>query len=1424
MLHLTRTLALVAIVVVGAVLSAGGFVALAQQSAQPGQRAAGGVRTTTAAPTPPPLPFGDTLRPAQGGKRTVNVDGAGGDVLGAMARLTRGEMQSSRMLRYTGPRPPIPKLTDLLHHKVRWKRSASGGSIVLTGTSNQPYLDDQTIAYGSMVFWLCQNLTPNTNYRYVLFAPDGYAYIPQPKVYATSAQYPGANTTIFQTDATGRCEHTSGGTMYPFWAQVYLTTPLQASVTSGGTTSDPNGTFGVANPRSGTDPAYSGVWAIAVQNTATQAFEAVAYTVMAGTLNFNTYSNPGFTTKANDYTSGSTVYVSASGLNPSHFYAFGFVNTSGNGLPCVYSIPTGAANSNSATCFLANAIGVLPTNGTLTGQFATPANGPNSVGTYSVQLFDATSNDLISTQQISLNPSTVTWNTLQPYNGASTGANLNDTFATDGLINIASGAPGTDQSVQGLNISGTGTISGHVYQLTISNGNGVPLSSTTSDTGATTFLGAPQFLSAVPTFTAAGANFTQNNVAFPINATNLTAFGATQTPFAPNVYTVQLYDRTAGAVVGSKSFQIVSYAAQFQWTNPAGAYVNAAAANIATNVTTTLRNTAGVQFGNWNGDPITAIKISGDSGGVVTLNRQGCPGACVATTVDSTGQTWNIAPVAGNAITLTPAVAGNSLALNATIPIPITVAAATNACTTACTLRTQITPLHGIAPSQINNTMTNLSTNGLVVLGSGIVGTSTEPSYAIAVGRHNGAGNPLGTNPPRYNQMMYVSGTNGVTTGTYTVTFTINNNGGPAAITKMEFVMPPTVDPVRQTPAITSAVVNGVSQTGNWSIGNPNTDATLGPNAFSIFSGTKNIPVGQSATFTLTIPILLASFPFQEIAATANYGGAGAFNIGPTNTLTNAVAGTTNLDSTELGVFSFNLNQITASVTPSVVPALAGTTATFKLVNTSTGLDANPEYISQLLITVPAGGRPNSITVTSPNQSGVTWNANPTATAGQWLIDLCAVNTAPVPPQTSTPCAGNTDQKALPPGAELDLTFNYTVAPTVGTYPIAWTVVGANGGAVLQAGGPGGGTVPNLVVANTTAQTDFEFAGGYVANPSHPPPQPAITKISGSQPIVGSWADYTEGNAYVFRLNNNGSTTITDVSLAIPWANTSGQLFDTAFPWSIDAASIFVYGAGAAGAKCSGNGINSLTQAVNGAPGTSGLLRLSGCNLAVGQNLDIFFYARNPYDVNSTFRFDASVATANATPPDPRVAGNPNTLASYILSNTVRIVPDARLAINIPNGAGTYSPALNTATPLVVCPGCTYNSAGALPVINLNQITGTVSFTDALNVAVYTDSSLGWNLSVSADVNPGTSSGQLSTWVTPESAAPAGTYTKSITAAPGTVVPTSGTLALSNWTGTNPVPKKPVDNLMGYRVTLNPLSVNNNTTTTVTLTYTLIAN
>jgi hypothetical protein len=1421
MTHLTRTVALVAMVA-AAVFGADRFVALAQTTATPSAaRSVGGVRgtVTSSAPTPPPLPFGDQSHPL-GMRRNFDPSGNNSDELRAFARLpvARRAQNNTRLVPYNGPRPPIPKMTDLLKHNRRGTLSASGGSIVLTGTSAVPYLDDQTLSYGANVFWMCQNLKPSTTYRYLVFPPDGTAYTADTRNYAS-----GTYVTTFTTDTQGRCLVTSGGVQDPFYANLSLQTPLTAS---------PNPITGIGPTRVGaTDSPYSGVWAIAVQNTATNQYEAVAYSVVLGTLNFTTYSDAGFTTASNDFASGATAYVSAAGLNPAHFYSFGFVNTSGNGLPCVYSIPTSAQNWNNGTCFTSGAVGVLPTSQKLSGGYPTPAVGANSVGTQTVQLYDATTNDLISTQQISVNPSSVAWSPLIPYNGATNGTNLGDTFATDGLLGVPGGANIQEQSVQGLIYQATGVISGHVYALTISNANGVVMSSTTTDT--TPAFGVPQAFSAPTQFTAASTNTGAQKLAFPINAANFTSFGATQIPFAPNVYTAQLYDVTAGAVIGSKSFRVLSYDGQFQWTNPAGAYVNAAAAGLPTNVTTTLRNDAGILFGNWNADGIAGVTIRSDSGNFVSLGRQGG----VTTTTDSLGQTWNITNPNAQTITLTPAIAGQSLPANGTLPIPMTVAVATGKCTTACVLQTQITPLHGVAPSTFDPTMTNRATNGLSVYGFGVVGSNTYASFSWQVGAYSAA--QLTT--PRYNQAMYRSGTDAAAGGRYPLTITVNNNGAANPMYYIEFVMPPTVDPNQLVPTVTSATMNGVPQT--WVVYNQNgtggatADNTLGPNAFALVASAKtgNLPIGKTGTFVVSMPILLSAFPFQEISGTANYrdvkayGSGAAYNVGPTNVQTNAVAGTNNIDSTELGVFSLDTSLMSANIAPVVVPALANATWTYTFLNTSTGLDPNPDYVSQLLLTVPAAGAGIFPTITSVTASnGATFNANPTGTAGQWLIDLCAVAAVPNPAtQGYTPCAGTTDSNALPPGGLLTVNLKYAVAPAVGAYKVNWTVVGANGGAVVAATGA---QVPTLTVANTTAQTGFTYSGGFTSPTVVPPVAPITAVPANSQPVVGSWSNFTDGNAFVYELFNNGSTSITNISLSIPSSNTSGQFGDPA-GWKVIGSTIDVYGAGASGASCSGSGIQSLTQPVPGSPGTQGLLMLSGCNLPPGQKIDIFFYAQNPYDptlANPVFAFNASVATGGATPPDPRTAANINTLPIYSLANTERIVVDARLAIQIPTGVGpyTYTPALfGASTPTIVCPGCTFTSGGASPLINLNNINGSVTVGDSLAASVYSDSTNGWSLSVSANINPTTSSGQLSTWMVPASSSVPGVGTYTISAphtSPGTVVPTAGNMALSSFTGA--VRKQPIDNIMSYLVTVNPLSVNNNATTTVTLTYTLIAN
>jgi hypothetical protein len=1410
MYHVTRTLAVIAIVA-ASVLGLGALVAFAQ-STQSAQRTVGGPRsTTTTAVTPPPLPFGDQTR-TQSGRRSTIVPAGRSDLISPLARLMASAHGQSQLRPYTGPRPPIPKLSDFLKHRVH-TRSANGSSIVLTGPLGVAYLEDQTVAYGSLVGWVCTNLQATTPYKYIVFSPDGYAAEVLPFKQSTNS-----NVSPWTTDNQGRC---LDSTNFAYYAFIPLSTPM-TNGPGGGNNPDPITAVGPTRGGvAGSDPPYSGVWAIAVKNNTTGVFEAVAYTVVLGTLNFNTFSDAGFTTKAADFTSGSNVYVSASGLNPSHFYAFGFVNTSGNGLPCVYTIPSGAQNNANATCFVQGASGVVPTNGTLTGVFPTPANGANSVGTYSVQLYDVTPNvnDLISTQQISLNPASVTWNSLIPYNGATIGTNSQDTFAVDGIINGNTGAPAVvEESVTGLTYAASGLTTGHNYRITVSNPNGVVMNSTTTDPQQQQF-------TQLPTYTAVGGALPATKVDFPVNTTTITSLGQAQIQFAPNVYTAQLYDTTAGAVVGSKSFRMLSYAAAMHWTTPAGLFVNANV--LATPVTTTVQNTAGILYGSWNADGIKQITITSDTNNFVTLGLQ----AGMTTATDSSGNVWNLTNPNARTIIATPNIAGVSLPANGTLPIPMTVADPGVKCGgTGCILRTSILPLHGINSSVTNAKMQNTASNGLLVFATGSGGS--VPTYAITVGAYSGAQLPAS----RYNQMMYRTGTNGAKNGTYTLTFTITNTGSTQAMESAEFALPPGFDVQLTPPTLTSIIVNGVNQTANWTIQTPNPFGGIGTgcdpavNDFGITT-TKpaaDLAIGKTAVVTIQLPILPTAFPFEEIAGTANYCdsagiGGTAYQLGQTNTLTNAIAGTQNIDSTELAVFSLDTSLMSATMNSSTIAALPGVNTTFKFLNTSTGLDPNPDYVNELLITVPAGAIPNSLTITSPNQVGVTWFANPTGTAGQWRIELCTPGPAP--------CTAAADSKALPPGDELDVQFNYTAAPTVGNYPIAWTVRGANGNAVVAATG---GQIPTLIVANTTAKTGFTFAGGYTATPVYPPtvPPPGFGPLTPTQvnvqPTVGAWANFVNGNSYVYELVNNGSTPITDISLGIPSSNTSGQITD-AQDWQVIPASIHIYSnpaGGAQGAQCLNNGYKSLTQPVRGSPGTFGLLMLSGCNVAVGGKLDIYFNALSPYDNGSTFLFPASVANG-AVPADPRPPASLNTTTTWPQSNTIHINPDARLAVTVPAAGGyVFNPALyGGSLPNPACAsGCAFTN-NFVPIIDLGSFNGSKTITNVLAASVYSNDPSGWSLWVAADVNPTPAGGQVLTCLDAVATnAPAGFASPAnVNCTPNyQIIPTVGTLPLSTFNGS--VRKQPVDNIMNFKVTIGPSVTSATQVQTVTLTYTLVPN
>jgi hypothetical protein len=84
----------------------------------------------------------------------------------------------------------------------------------------------------------------------------------------------------------------------------------------------------------------------------------------------------------------------------------------------------------------------------------------------------------------------------------------------------------------------------------------------------------------------------------------------------------------------------------------------------------------------------------------------------------------------------------------------------------------------------------------------------------------------------------------------------------------------------------------------------------------------------------------------------------------------------------------------------------------------------------------------------------------------------------------------------------------------------------------------------------------------------------------------------------------------------------------------------------------------------------------------------------------------------------------------------------------------------------------------------------------------------------------------LATWIdkTGSSHPGSGTFTPNAAAdtSPGVVVPTTGTLQLSTFTGA--ALHTPVDNIMSYQLTVGASVLSAVQTNTITLTYTLIAN
>jgi len=1192
----------------------------------------------------------------------------------ASGAAVRRPLSGRDLVRITAKRPPAVALRDALARakKGRHTLSASGATITLLGdhnayaVANQPQIADFTLGWGEQVGFDCSNLTANeANLNWIIFPPDGSAFI---------------NKATVGTDGFGNCQ-----------------SPIQDI-----TLSTPYG--------SGTDAPYAGVWAVGLRKPNGD-YEAVTYFVVTSQPQLQTYSDGALNHPTRDFTSGQTMYVVANGLNPADSYAIGFVQTSVSPLKCVFAVPsTFAALPNCFAQSVANA-GVGAASGSFEASWDTSV-GPAASGSYTLQLYDVTQHHLIATQQVALQSATVSW-TLTPYQGATNGTTgLPDfTYAFDGFL---------DQAVTGLTFGVSGLPANGTYLLTVSDPNGAVLASTQSADG--------KHVSAPASMTVAGGAGTSAKIPFALNAAKNTALGPTQLFNAATTLLAQLYDPVGQTVLAAKSFTLLAYSASAAWNGNAS--VNAApggSCQAGYSHILTVTNTS-ANYGSINGDGIVGIKINADAAGSATV----CATNGDTSATDTAGNLWTITYASGSATATINNAKPAALAPGQSVSFAITIAAASSACGgPPCALQTQILPLHGLAYSG-NNTVTN----GLLVGGKN--NSSIPSNYAWAVtGPGPGAGIVA---PPSFTQMMYVSGTNGDLTASsfYTVTATIQNNnpaGNANTLNDVRFTFPSSYNFTTggNTPALLSLKTQAGTAINGWSVFVPNgtsNNLTL-PNTFAIANGTNNsvsannpIQPGTTVIATLKIPMPANSFPLQQIPADGNFDGgciqvtgtkctyAGtALNSSGTQ---NSVAGPTNVDTTELGIYSLDTSKMSGAFTPQTIGAGVATSTTFTFTNTPTSADPNPDWIDQIVLTFPTGAYPTS--VTAPAGWTVTGSA-PTFTI---TLNAC----------TPTPCQ---ETNAVAPGGTLALTVAFPSGTTAGTYDgvgsdppaIVWTVRGANGGTTTPSTAAFEGK-SKLVISPVSASVKFAALGGYPT---------ATTVTTNSEPTDGSDADATHGNALDYRITNNGSQTITDAAITIPVRNRAGAIGTDSGgqSWQI------------VGTPAAGSCAVAVTQVNTGTP-ADGSIVLSGCSIAPGAALDVTFDAKAPYQIGSEFDWPATVCAVHASCSTLSVGAAPQ----WSTAEFVKIVVDARLSVIFSNGPpivgatpslpnpGPGGSGAGGSTPNTTCPACSIVSLGATPVIDVGAFNGSATFNDLIDAAVTSDVSgpNAWNLYVSIDANP----------------------------------------------------------------------------------------
>ena len=1107
----------------------------------------------------------------------------------------------------------------------------------------------------------------------------------------------------------------------------YLPNAVSA-VSASGASQCKNGASGGSYPLT---LSIAGTYILGSLNKGTGVWDELIYLTVGTAPTLQTYSNGGLSqTQSTFVPNGSNVvYLAASGLTDSTHYVIDISQTGQNGA-CVFESGSGITTNFNLCDPSVNSAPTLPSGGQIIVSW-TPPNGQQN-GTYTAEVFDHDGGIRVATKQFALaNASGGPTTTFVP---SSTYASPAPAFTVPPFTDLGTFAyDGNDASVSSVTIKTTGAAASKTYTRTITDPNGVLVNSVaqsaTSD--ATGKIPDTAFTFAVP-----------------------------QTPsnYTANTYTYSLYDAGTALTTFSKSFQMVGYAMQSEFSAPFGTALTIPGGSATSNMQ--FFNSADTLYGRGLGDAIQYIEVkTANDGTVLSLN---CGVLCTTESVsDSAGNTWSatITNALGvYRLFLSPQ--NNALPSGATLTVPNMLFTNTSGCGSAgCKLTISFVPQHGVAWTD----PTKNAANPVYLVY--IPGTTLAATGTIAL-----VGNEGHNYASRSTQAIYAYGEPFAQTAKPKFKYAIINTssgGSAAAITGFRLTMPSGFV------ASSASVFDGGAS--GWAIDAAGCSG-LGANVVCFKKTTgAGIAIGGGAdyvTFYINSPNTAFSYTdvLGEVTAPSN------FNIIAATPQATVPVGSSNpqlVDSTTIAAYSLNSAYMGFSLSP---PSISATTAvSFSYTNTSTAQDPFPDYIDALVVDIPTGQ--GSLSGISTSRLALfPWNGpvNPTtnnlgANVDRYWFGVCAAQRASGQPQfASIPaatCTSANEQNSIAPGGNIVLSATYTPASAGNTFVI-WAH-GANSG--------GWTGVTYAVTGSATANGGFESIGLYGA---------PVTLTTGAQPTVGLDTNATYGNSFSYRMYNTGAKPILYFRIRLPATDTTGanaaDTESTPVTWTVtntptltsnDTPSTNDYG-------CT---VNNTTNPTTG--GVDGQIYVTGCSIPTNGYVDVSFAMKAPYDPNRTFKFIPEYSVKFACPALPGSCAL--TADPQWTNDTTMLVP---IAANI---LITVNPtAFNGTNPTVSCAGCTFG-AGLIDFGTIASDNATHTYGDVVRIDITTTASgaPGWNVYESVATNPTNVSGaptnELQTRIDGAVSNPvsggAVTYTTV-----ATVVPTAGNGAtMATTTGAN---------------------------------------